>query len=60
MARTGRPKLPKSKTQQKAFLLKLTKEEDRQINAAVKATAHKNKSRWIREALLDVAKKQTG
>ena len=56
MAKVGRPKLPKGKTQQKSILFRLTKEEDREIEAAVKATAHRNKSRFIRETLLHAVK----
>ncbi len=42
----------------RAFLFqkRLTKEENRMIEAAAKATEHKNKSRWIREALLRAAR----
>ena len=56
MAKVGRPKLPKGKTQQKSILFRLTKEEDRQIDSVVKSTAHGNKSRFIRETLLHAVK----
>ena len=52
MTKMGRPKLPKGKAHQKVIIFRLTKEENRQIDAAVKATIHKNKSRWIRETVL--------
>ncbi len=55
MARTGRPKLPKAKGNREVIIFRLSKEENRQIDAAVRATEHKNKSRWIREALLKAA-----
>ena len=52
----GRPKLPKGKGQREVIIFRLTKEENRQIDSAVNATVHKNKSRWIREVLLATAK----
>jgi hypothetical protein len=52
MPKMGRPKLPKGKAHQEVIIFRLTKEENRQIDAAVKGTSHKNKSRWIRETLL--------
>jgi uncharacterized protein (DUF1778 family) len=59
MPRVGRPKLPKGKTQQKSILFRLTKEENRLIEAAVRRTAHKNKSRFIRDAALQAARAVT-
>jgi len=59
MTRTGRPKLPKGKAAKKVIIFRLTADEDRQIEAAVKASAHKNKSRWIRETLMSAARAQT-
>jgi len=55
MARTGRPKLPRGKGQREVIIFRLAKEESRLIDAVVRKTAHKNKSRWIRETLLSQA-----
>jgi len=52
----GRPKVPKAKLRGILIQARLSPEESREIRAAIAKSPH-NKSDWIRNALLHVAKK---
>ncbi len=40
----------------RVIIFRLSEEEDRQIDEAVEKTDHKNKSKWMRDTLLEAAK----
>lgn len=56
MPKLGRPKLPKRKVRQPGLSLRLRPDEDKLIRDAI-ARSGKSKSEWLREALLEKARK---